>query len=58
MDQTTFCICEPEGPGSRKEQEEILCMNATAGTASALLSDNMKCKTQNMFCLYIFLWSQ
>ena len=39
MDQTTFCICEPEGPGSRKEQEEILCMNATAGTHSALPSD-------------------
>ena len=24
------------GPGSSKEQEEILCMNATAGTHSAL----------------------
>ena len=36
MDQTTFCICEPEGPGSRKKQEEILCMNATSGTHSAL----------------------
>ena len=27
------------GPGSSKEQEEILCMNATAGTHSALPSD-------------------
>ena len=39
MNQTTFCICKPEGPWSRKEQEEILCMNATAGTHSALPSD-------------------